>query len=72
MDGIRTEVGKRDEEDAENPSPTLEGNQRQRWQALKKTYRKRDPQWARHAPQYSSQTQKGAAKEGSKVSITVK
>ena len=48
------------------PGPRLGGNWRQCWQALKKTYRKRGPQWARHAPQYSSQTQKGAAKEGSK------
>jgi hypothetical protein len=48
------------------PGPRLGGNRRQRWQALKKTYRKRGPQWARHAPQYFSQTQTGAAKEGSK------
>jgi hypothetical protein len=53
------------------PSPRLERNQRQRWQALKKTYRKRGLQWARHAPQYSSQTQKGAAKEGSKHHVQV-
>jgi len=47
------------------PGPKLGGNQRQRWQALKKTYQKRGPQRARHAPQYSLQTRKGAAKEGS-------
>jgi hypothetical protein len=46
--------------------PKLGGNQHQRWQALKKTYQKRGPQWAHHVPQYSLQTQKGAVKKGSK------
>ena len=48
------------------PGPKLGGNWCQRWQALKKTYQKRGPQQAHRAPQYSLQTQKGAAKKGSK------
>jgi hypothetical protein len=53
------------------PSPRLGGNRRQRSQALKKTCQKRGPQRARHALQYSLQTQKDAAKEKA-VSTTFK